>query len=149
MNRTIAVCVLIAWVALWLTLAAAAPWVLSDQNSFLKGFVNEEFLSFMGVIVTITLASAANLYIELNKLEDRVDKPIFRSTKRHVRHSAFTLIGALVSALVVVVLKPLLICGRSSEALVNGVAVTTIIISVMVLIDLTQAAFALDPRADD
>lgn len=148
-NRTIAVCALIAWAALWLTLIAAAPWTLSDQNDFLKGFVNEEFLSFMGVVVTITLASAANLYIEMNKLEDRANRAVFIQSKRDVRHSAYFLIGTLVAAIVTVILKPLLDCGERSQAAVNGVAVTILIVSVMTLIDLTQTAFALDPHGED
>ena len=149
MNRTIAVCTLIAWVALWVALTAAAPWTISDKNAFLAGFVNQEFLSFMGVVVTITLASAANLYIELNKLEEKVSGPVFRQTKQHVRDSAYALIGTLVAALVIVVLKPLVNCGATAQALCNGAALTIIIVSVMILIDLTQAAFALDPYGED
>lgn len=147
MNKTIAICALLVWVALWIALTAAAPWTLSDRNSFLRGFVNEEFLGFMGVVVTITLASAANLYIELNRIEDQVDTSAFTKTKANVRHSAFALIGALVAALVLVVLKPLLLCGERSGALLNGAALTIIIVSILILIDLTQAAFHLDPRA--
>lgn len=149
MNRTIAICALIGWVAIWIALTAAAPWVLSDKNTFLAGFVNEEFLAFMGVVVTITLASAANLFLELNRLEDRVDQSIFRSTKRHVRHSAFALIGSLAASLILVVAKPVLVCGERSEALLNGVALSIILFSIMILIDLTQAAFSLDARAEE
>lgn len=149
MNRTVAICALLVWVALWVALTAAAPWTLSDHNTFMKGFVNEQFLSFMGVIVTITLASAANLFVEVNKLEDRVDRPIFGSTKRHLKDSAFALIWSLVAAVVLVVAKPLVICGERTQAAVNGGALTVIIVSIMILTDLTQAAFALDLRADD
>lgn len=73
MNRTIAVCTSIVWTGAWITISLVKPWVFDDTNSFLKGFVNHEFLGFMGVIVTITLASAANLFIELNKLEEKIE----------------------------------------------------------------------------
>jgi hypothetical protein len=36
---------------------------LSDDNTFLKNFVNQELLAVLGVIVTITLASAASLHL--------------------------------------------------------------------------------------
>jgi len=145
-NKTIASCSLIVWVGLWFLLVAAAPWSISDSNSFLKGFVNQEFLSFMGVVVTITLASVANLYLALNGLEDRVDRPIFIKTKSHIRHSAYMLIAMLVCSLVLVVLKPLIVCGERSAAFVNGASITVVWISILILIDLTKAAFNLDPR---
>jgi len=146
-NRTIAICVLIAWAALFAALVAAAPWTISDSNSFLKGFVNEEFLGFMGVIVTITLASAANLYIELNKLEDKLDEAAFQRSKADVRHSAYALMSTLVASVGLVVIKPLLVCGERSAAATNGIALTILIAAIMIMIDLTQAAFSLDPRA--
>jgi hypothetical protein len=138
---------LIAWATAWTVIVVAAPWVLSDENRFFAGFVNYEFLTFMGVIVTITLASASNLFIELNKLEDRLDEAVFAKTKGHVKDSAFALIGALIAAIVLVILKPLLACSHRAEAGLNGVAVAILLFSVLVLIDLTQAAFGLDPRA--
>lgn len=149
MNRTIAICTLIAWAALSSALVAAAPWAISDANGFLKGFVNEEFLGFMGVVVTITLASAANLYIELNKLEDKLDVAIFTRSKADVRHSAYALIATLVASVVLVVVKPLLMCGERIVAATNAVALTILIVAILILIDLTQAAFSLDPRAPD
>lgn len=147
MNRTIAICTLIGWAALYAALVAAAPWAISDANSFLKGFVNEEFLGFMGVVVTITLASAANLYIELNKLEDKLDEAAFQKSKADVRQSAYALVTTLVAAVVLVILKPLLVCGERSAAAINGIALTVLIVAIMIMIDLTQAAFSLDPRA--
>jgi hypothetical protein len=133
---------------MWLTLSAVAPWVLSDNNAFLRSFVNHEFLSFMGVIVTITLASAANLFIEMNKLEEKVDEAVFRAAKNDVKHSAYTLVGALIASILLVIIKPLVNCGPIAESLLNGVAITIIIFSVMILIDLTQTAFSLDPYGD-
>lgn len=146
MNRTIAICATLAWIGVWLAIVVAAPWMLSDANEFLNGFVNHEFLGFMGVIVTITLASAANLHIELNKLEDRLNATLFTRTRRDLRHSAFSLIAALIAAIILVILKPILSCGERAEAGLNGVAITILLASIMILIDLTQAAFSLSTR---
>ncbi|WP_126421309.1 hypothetical protein [Asticcacaulis excentricus] len=148
MNRTIAICSLLAWSAIWSAVVICAPWIFSDKNKFFEGFVNEQFLSFMGVIVTITLASAANLFIEMNKLEDKVDKPVFRKAKDGVKDSSYWLIALLIFSIVVVIVKPLVNTGERSQAIVNGAAITIIIMSVLILIDLTQSAFTLDPRQD-
>ena len=61
---------------------------LSYANPFLKGFVNPKLLSFLGVIVTITLASAANLHIELNKIEEAAGKSAFVNTRVSIKRSA-------------------------------------------------------------
>ena len=128
------------------SITLTVPWLLSDHNAFLKGFVNHEFLSFMGVVVTITLASAANLFIELNKLEDRLDTDAFTRTKGDVRSSAFCLVGALAAAILLVVLKPLVAVNEHIESVANSVALGIILFSVLILVDLTQAAFNLDLR---
>jgi len=145
-NSTIAIVTLILWGAIVIALSAFAPTPLSDANDFLKGFVNHEFLSFMGVVVTITLASAGNLYVEMNKLEDRYDLEIFKRSKKGVKDSAYALVGALVGALLIVLVKPWIPFSEHGEALMNGAALGVILFSIMILIDLLQAAFNLDPR---
>lgn len=146
MNSTIAIVFLILWAAIAATLTLILPGPLSDANDFLDGFVTHEFLSFMGVIVTITLASAANLFVEMNKLEDRHNRDIFPKTKTHVRHSAFALVGALIASLVVVVVKPWVGFGARGETFMNCAALGVVAFSVLIMIDLVQAAFQLDPR---
>ena len=146
MNSTIAIVVLIGWAAFVVALAVFAPWPLSDANDFLKGFVTHEFLAFMGVVVTITLASAGNLYVEMNKLEDHHNRDIFTRSKQDVKDSAYWLVGSLVGSLVVVLVKPWVGFGAHGEALMNGAALGVLGFAVMILIDLLQAAFNLDPR---
>ena len=148
MNSTIAVVFLIAWVAITLTSVMVIPGPLSDKNTFLQGFVTHEFLSFMGVIVTITLASAANLFVEMNKIEDRHNKDIFSSSKKDVQDSAYALVGALIASLTVVVAKPWFsnAWAERGQAGVNCAALGIVAFSIMIMIDLIQAAFKLDPR---
>jgi hypothetical protein len=146
-NSTIAIIGLLIWGAITVTMTAVAPGPMSDGNSFLAGFVTHEFLSFMGVVVTITLASAANLFVEMNKLEDRHDRDIFPDAKADVRDSAYALIGALIASIVVVVVKPWLSpLGDRGETFANCVALGIMAFAVFIMIDLVQAAFNLDPR---
>ncbi|MEN5364355.1 hypothetical protein [Brevundimonas intermedia] len=147
MNSTIAVIGLIIWAAISLTMIVVAPGPLSDDNGFLLGFVNHEFLSFMGVVVTITLASAANLFVEMNKLEDRHDREIFPEAKVDVRDSAYALVGALIASVVIVVAKPWLSpFGDRGETAANCAALAVMAFAIFIMIDLVQAAFNLDPR---
>ena len=147
MNSNIAVIGLIIWAAISVTMTAVSPVPLSDKNSFLAGFVTHEFLSFMGVVVTITLASAAHLFVEMNKLEDRHDREIFPEAKGDVRDSAYALVGALVASVIVVVVKPWLApFGDRGETAANCTALAIMAFSIFIMIDLVQAAFNLDPR---
>lgn len=136
---------MIAAAAVWLILSLAAPWVLSDQNRFLKDFVGSDLLSLLGVIVTITLASAASLHFELNRLEEAAGKCGFPRTRAAIRQSANWLIGLLLFALVLIVAKPLIGQGDVATSLVNGGALLIVLFNVLVLIDLTQIAFKIGP----
>src|SRR5690606_5909899 len=109
MSRSIAYCVLIVSAALVVVLAAAAPSVLSDEkNSFLKDFVNHEFLNVLGVILAITLASAGQIHLALNRIEERQQKIFLIKTRAGVRSAAYWLIGLFLLAVVLVVVKPLI-----------------------------------------
>ncbi|WP_343683927.1 hypothetical protein [Asticcacaulis sp.] len=145
MNVTIGSCVMIGWLVISTCVVICAPQILSDDNAFLKGFVNHEFLGFMGVIVTITLASAGNLIIELNKMSEKIGKDVFPKTKRSVKDSAYYLIAFLVMSVFLVILKPVLTNTPQGEAIANSLAIALILASIMALTDLTRTAFNLEP----
>lgn len=145
MNKTVAICILICSIASAVVLTACAPEALSDKNSFLLGFVNHEYISFMGVLVTITLASAANIHIELNRYDEALGKSSFKATRGHLRDSAFALVAALCVAIATVVIKPLGPATIYWQSAFNSVALVTIIFSIMIVVDLTLAAFSMRP----
>lgn len=149
MNKTVSQCLMIATTVVWIVLSCIVPDVLSDKNSFLKGFVTHELLGFLGVIVTITLASAANLHLKLNELEEKVQKQVFSKTRAMVKKSAYWLIGMLLIAFLLVVIKPVVATSNTVEAIFNGAALLVVFFNILVLIDLTQAAFSLEPSIDE
>jgi hypothetical protein len=126
-----------------LTVSACAPYLLSDEgNAFLAGFVNQELLSLLGVIVTITLASAGNLHLELNKMQDRT-KMEFARTRLSVKLSAYSLIIIFATSVALVVVKPMLSTDMRATAACNAIAIVLITFSLFVLIDLTRTIFAI------
>ena len=143
MDKTVTRCIVICAVAVWIIFSLAVPWVLADTNPFLKGFVNHKLLSVLGVIVTITLASAANLHIELNKIEEAAGKSAFVNTRVSIKRSARWLIASLIVAVLVVLIKPLVapnpVVHQTAASLLNGAALLIILADILVLIDLTQA----------
>ena len=143
MNKTVARCIVICAVAVWIILSVTVPQVLADTNPFLQGFVNHKLLSLLGVIVTITLASAANLHIELNKIEEAAGKSAFVNTRVSIKRSVRWLIASLIVAVLVVLIKPLVapdpVVHQTAASLLNGAALLTILADILALIDLTQA----------
>lgn len=150
MNRTIAYCLLIAGMVIIGALTISAPTILSDQNTFLKGFVSFELLNLLGVVVTITLASAAQLHLSFNRIEER-----FRTTdglaktRRSVRDGAYWLIRLFVMALVLVVVKPMMPDDAWISSALNGFAIWIVFFNVLILVELTQLVFAIEPIIDD
>lgn len=149
MTRSIAICSLIAALAVVLVCANYNPSFLSDKNRFMQHFVNHELLAILGIIMTITLASAAQLHLEFNKFEEKAKRRFLTKTRQGVVHGAFSLIFAFLIAVVIVVLKPLLPHSEGAEALANGLALILLLFNVLVLLDLTQLAFAIRPQIDD
>jgi hypothetical protein len=131
-------------IATILTLTSiCVPNALSDSgNAFLRGFVNQELLATLGVIVSITLVSAGAIHIELVKLAKEMRIDVERE-KRAVRNSAFLLIWLLLAALILVVLKPIVALGERPSAFANALGLMILIWAIAVLYDLTRAAFTI------
>lgn len=135
--------------AVAICVSVAMPSVLSDANGFLKDFVGSQLLGFLGVVVTITLASAANLHFELNKLEVDQKKRGFVKTRAAIQQSAAWLIGLLVLAIALLVIKSSLGSDPTAQSLANSGALLIVLFNVLVLIDLTQMAFQIGPDLPD
>lgn len=149
MNKTIAWCTYICSISVWILLTFIKPWVLSDQNVFLKGFINHELLSFLGLIVAITIGSVANIHLELNKLEEQVKKEVFTKTRNSIKKSIYWMIGILIASLVIVLAKPVFVAisnNHSTESFFNGAGLLAILFNILVLIDILQTTFKIKPN---
>lgn len=119
-------------------------WLSDCGNSFLRDFVNQELLSFLGVIVTITLASAASLHLEFNRMQaDTGEK--FEAARAATRAYAILLLGIFAGAFALVILKPLFGGSLTASAAFNSVAIVIVALSIFSLADLTLAIFRIQP----
>lgn len=146
MNKVIARCIFISSTGAYLAISVCAPWVLSDKNAFFASFVNHELLNLLGVIVAITLASAANLHLEFNRIEDAAKKIILTKTRAAVKRSALWLIALFALAFLIVIIKPLIPANDIGYSLLNGMAVLIVLFNLLVLVDLTQLVFRIQPK---
>jgi len=150
MTKSVAYTSLIVSVGIVIALAIGAPTLLSDNgNGFLKSFVSHELLAILGVILAITLASAGQLHLTFNKIEeDYKQKNALNSARRSVQSAAYWLIGLFLFAVTLVVVKPLVATTPWSQTLFNGFAIVILIAYVLALIDLLKTTFAIGPKID-
>lgn len=146
MNRVVSWFIMTASPVLLLAISFACPVWLSDHNKFLKEFVGSDMLSLLGVVVTITLASIANVHFELNKIEEANKKTGFRKSRAELKQSANWLIASLPMSLALVVVKPW-VCGNEVyESLANSFALLIVLFDILMLIDVTKMAFIITPN---
>ena len=122
-----------------------SPAWVSDDNEFLKGFVNHEYLNVLGVIFAISLASLSQAHLSLNRIEEDRQKEYFNETRREINKAAFLLIGLFALAFVIVVGKPLACTTQTDAAIANSLAIFILTMYVLVLLDITMAMFDLKP----
>ena len=146
MARIIAILTLAAMTLGLVVVSCSSPFWLSDSgNPLLKDFVEHQMLAVLGVIVTITLASAASLHLELNSLEEATGEG-FPEARAATKGYAYLLIGLFASALALVVLKPVFATDWAWEARFNGTALIIVVLNGMALADLTMAVFSIPAR---
>lgn len=146
MNKTVQRCLFIVVFVGVIVVSLSAPWVLSDKNSFLRSFVGNPILSLIGVIVTIALASAANLHLRFNDIEDRAGRRILINTRRKVHSASYWMIATLIAVVVLLVTKSLIGSGDIATSLVNGLALVALLANILILLDLTMIVYAIDPN---
>lgn len=149
MSRAVYICALICSAAVLTVLTTSRPEVLSDENKFLAGFVNQEFLAIAGVMLTITLASAGQIHLKLNEIEEKHKRVFLIKTRANVRNGAYCLIGLFLFAVVLVVSKPTLAQAQWVQSAFNGAALFVILWMTLVLTALTRLIFAIKPDIAD
>ncbi|MBB2174228.1 hypothetical protein [Gluconacetobacter asukensis] len=124
-----------------MVVSVSAPWVLCDKNTFLLNFVNHEMLGFLGITVTITLASGATLFLDLNKMEEKIGKNIFKKSKLAIRNSCYCLIILLAASVVLVTIKPLTPDTEICRSLFNSMALIIVFANIGIMFDITSMVF--------
>jgi len=149
MNRTIAYCTIIVFVAACTIISSVRPALLNDQNWFLRNFVNHELVNILGVILAITLASTANIHLTFNRIEERHNAPgSLSKSRRNLKKATYWLIGLFIAGIVVVLVKPIASDSSSptAEALFNCAALLVLLWQVLILVTLTQLVFMIEPE---
>lgn len=123
------------------------PEFLSDNNEFLKGFVNHEFLNILGVILAITLASIANIHLVFNNIEEKYkSRGGLQKSRHNLKKSAYWLIVLFVAGALAVIVKPIICQSPLSQALMNSLVLLILIWHVLILLGMTALVFRIEPE---
>lgn len=131
-----------------ITISVCRPSVLSDQSVFLKEFIGINLLSLLGVIVSITLASAANIYLELNRLEARFKKMNLSGTKNALKNSAIALVTLLALAIILIAVKKTFSPNIFVESITNSLSIVVLLCNILILSDVTRLVFRIPSRPE-
>lgn len=149
MNKTIAYVTLLAFATLCIIVAVVKPTLLNDHNSFLKNFVNHEFINVLGIILAITLASTAQIHLAFNRIEERHNKPgALLKSRANLKKATYWLIGLFIGGAILVVLKPIATDATTptAEAIFNSAALFILLWQALILLVLTQLVFMIEPE---
>lgn len=146
MNKTVSYCSVICAGGLLLAIALLRPDLLSDKNTFLKDFVNQNILSILGVILTITLASAAQIHLALNEAESKVGRPFLNKTRAGVHSSSYFLIWLFLISVVVAIIKPYFAVNETGQSIFNATAIFILFWMVLIMASLMRLVFAIKPH---
>ena len=137
---------LIVLSGVFVAMSVCEPGILA-KNKFLEGFINQEILSIMAVIMTISIASIATIHIWFNELEDKHGKKVFGSARKEINQAAFYFIGLFLAQLFCLIVRSLPIFDGSITALslFNGGSVILLLCSVLTLMDIMGVVRALTP----
>lgn len=135
--------IIISLFTIEVSIVACRPEWISDKNSFLKGFVNHEFIATLGVILAIMLASLAQAHLALNRIEEERSQILFSKTRQEMLSAARWLIGLFVSGVIIVIIKPQFGDGDTPTAIFNGMACLVLAFYILILYDITISTLSI------
>jgi hypothetical protein len=141
--------ILIAYVLFVAVATLCKPDFLAS-NEFLKDFVGSELLSLLAVILAITFASVANIHLALNQIIARVyEKNIEHGQvkageiRKEINSNAWLLFYAFLACAAVLFFKALFSDNDYVLSAMNGIALGTLLVNVLVFHDIYSTVFAL------
>lgn len=141
--KIIYICVWLCSAAVLLLLGLFRPEWMGSKNAFLTSLVGTEILHIYGVFVAISLASAAQMHLALNYLEEKKNRIVFDGTRRELRSSCLWLLLIFVAAIISLIVKSLVSSSEIVVSLINCINIWLLILYVTVLWDMTRSIFSI------
>lgn len=145
MKQILSFVFLIVSLACVVCVSAYAPRWIDDDNTFLKAFISQDLLSILGVILAITLASASQIHLKFNDLEERAGKFFLSNSRKEVKQASYALLFSFVLAVLLVIVKPLFVAHNLGVSFINGFGIWLLFFNILILFDITAGIFSVGP----
>lgn len=130
------------------------PLWLSD-NTFLKGFISFEILSLLAVILTVTLASVANIHLAINRIiakhlsGDNEQVRVASEIKSEIKSNAWTIFFSFFFAVIILFVKGLNEADAFIVSACNAAMLWILFLNLMCILDIYRVIYGIvDLEAD-
>ena len=120
------------------------PQWLSDENPFLRDFMDHDFLSFMGIILTLSLGFVVQIRFIINRLKPLLGQRAVDTVAYELRSTVRFLVGIFGSSFLIALTKPVFATTAVLEAWFNGIGIILILFFFLIVYDIVMALVDLD-----
>ncbi len=122
-----------------------------SNNTFLMDFIGYEVLAIMAIILTVTLASVANINLSINQMvansprkDDKNFQDAANDVKREVKETAWYIFWGFVGTTIVLLVKGLNEQHDIVIAVSNGLIVWVLFLYIACMHDIYSVSFGMD-----
>lgn len=139
---------LIAFAAVLAVTVISRPNWLSE-NEFLLDFANQEALALMAIILTVTLASVANIHVAINRLvsqrfgENAELKTMASEVKSEITDNAWYIFWGFVVVIVVLLVKGLNMENEVVLAISHAIVLWILLLYILCMLDIYKVIFGI------
>lgn len=130
----------ILFLSIILVVSEFFPDTLDEKNRFLEKFLSGSCLSVLGTMISITVASCANIYLRLSQVETKRQIKLI-DTKSSIRRSAYSMIFLFFSAFMMLSIKGSLDPNGRAVAVIDGLLIIWMFLYCSILYDIMRTAF--------
>lgn len=128
----------------FLVILTGWPTVFSDSNEFVREFLDQDLLAFMGVVLTLSIGLLAQLYISAAKLRDVLDDDAVTEIRDELKSSAKVLLIVFFVTFALVFIKSALGPQYQYVPCINAGLIFLLVVYLLILADVILAVFDFD-----
>lgn len=138
--------VLVGAMAFLGSLVACRPeWL--HANAFLKNFISHELVSLLAVVLTVTLASVANIHLAINRIVARYlshnaeQKAVAEAIKSEIKGNAWVIFYSFIAAIVILFIKGLNESDLLVVAICNAAMLWILLLNLLCILDIYRVIY--------
>lgn len=139
---------LIGFGAVLASIVVCKPEWMSD-NTFLKGFITFEILSLLAVILTVTLASVANIHLAINRIIAKhlsgnfAQVKVAEEIKAEIKSNAWTIFYSFFFAVAILFIKGLSEADTLIVSTCNASMLWILFLNLMCILDIYRVIYGI------